>query len=634
MKLVILAGGRGKRMGSLAESVPKPMIPLMGKPILEHQLELAKRYDLNDVIVLTGYRGNAIKEHFKDGKHWGLNIQYVSDEIPLGTAGAVRCIAPNLTEDFVLFYGDTIMDIDLHALIRFHRKKGGIATLVVHPNDHPHDSDLLEMNEECGVTAFYSKPHKKGAYYKNLVNAALYVLAPEIFKYIEKDRPSDFGKDVFPNLLYEGQPVYAYNTTEYIKDVGTVERLKEVEGDCHTGKIQKRNKLNSQKAVFIDRDGVINAGAERLDSAAQFKLLPGVQEALRTINKSDYLSVVVTNQPLIAKGFASEYQVQEVHNYMEQLLGKERAYVDRIYLCPHHPERGHPGEREEYKIVCDCRKPATGMVNRAVNEMNIDVARSFIVGDRTVDIMTGINAGLQTVLVRTGFGGEDQKFDCSPDYIFDDLREAAQFIACEYERLMERMKACLPAAIFKGKRNATIAVGGLSRSGKSTFSAVACKYLEKVGKKVKTLKLDNWLLAANQRKPGMNVHERYQYDNLERDIKMLLEGCAIRVNRYDPKTRLIQKNMDEFFLADGEVLLIDGVVSLDHRYIRHIADVKFFTYVDEDLRKSRFYKFYRYKGLSEKEIDHLFNCRIADEVSMINQSRKYADHIVDMGFSV
>jgi len=634
MKAVILAGGKGTRMGNLAADCPKPMISLAGKPILEHQIVIAKRYGLTDIIMLTGYKEDVIKNYFGAGEDWGVKIDYYSDPNPLGTAGSVKEIELQMIDPFLLFYGDTMMDINLKALVDFHNNKEGLATLVVHPNDHPNDSDLLAIDESNRVTAFYSKPHDLETYHRNLVNAALYILTPEVFEYIEKDTFSDFGKDIFPRLISLDKAIYAYNTTEYIKDIGTVERLKEVEEDYLSGQIARLNKDNKQKAIFIDRDGVINFESDPLDRPDKFRLIPGVEEALGTVNRSDYLAVVVTNQPIIAKGFASEKQVQEIHNYMEYTLGQERAYLDRIYYCPHHPEKGFKGERKEYKVVCKCRKPGTGMIDKAVKEMNIELSQSFIIGDRTVDIMTGINTGMHTVLVRQGYAGEDKKYACRPDFIFNDLLEAVQFIVHGYNNLINNVKTHLPARFLKGKDNLIVVIGGLSRSGKSTLSAVVRKYLEQVGRQVKTLELDNWLLSQDQRTPSMDVRDRYQYEIIENDIKALLNGKRINLNRYDPKTREIKKNADGIFLTPGDVLLIDGVVALDHEYIRKTADVSFFTHVPEELRKKRFYDFYCYKSMTEKEIDTLYQNRIPDEVIVIERSKEHANHIIDMDFSI
>lgn len=176
MKLVILAGGKGTRLGSQWVHLPKPMVPLAGRPILEHQLALAKRYGFEEVIILLGHMGGHIRSAF--GNLWdGMRLTYLQEERPLGTAGAVRAAAHLLDDDFMVFYGDTIMDIDLSAFLKFRRAHSdALATLLVHPNDHPFDSDLLE--ESSGqVVAFHSKPHPENLCAPNLVNAALYILS-------------------------------------------------------------------------------------------------------------------------------------------------------------------------------------------------------------------------------------------------------------------------------------------------------------------------------------------------------------------------------------------------------------------------------------------------------------------------
>lgn len=428
MKVVIIAGGKGTRMGGLTQTIPKPMIPIAGKPILEHQIELVRRYGLTDVVVLTGYKGNVIEDYFGDGRRCGVDIMYCREDAPLGTAGAVKEIEDFINSDFLVLYGDLIMDMDLDSLVSTHLSRKPMATIVVHPNDHPYDSDIVEVDEEDRVTAFYNKPHKEGVYYRNLVNAAVYAMSPMIMKYIPKGAFSDFARDIFPRVMGSGETICAYNTPEYIKDIGTMERLSEVEADIISGKVGRLNKRNKRKAVFIDRDGVMNPEPDLSRPVDGFELYPGTTEAVKSLNKSEYLSVVVTNQPAVAKGFITMDDLNAVHAKLETLLGQDRAYIDRIYYCPHHPEKGFEGEVSEYKMDCDCRKPRTGLIEKAIKDLNIDIDGSFIIGDRTVDIMTGINAGLKTVLVRTGYAGGDGKYRCEPDFVFENLKDAVDFI--------------------------------------------------------------------------------------------------------------------------------------------------------------------------------------------------------------
>lgn len=430
MKLVIIAGGKGTRLG--LKDIPKPMVKLNGKPLLEHQILLAKRYGIKDIYILSGHLSKIIIDYFQDGSSWGVNIKHIVEDKPLGTAGALKQLENELKEKFLVFYGDTIMDLNLEKFIRYEEDKtNAIGVIIVHPNDHPHDSDLLEIDDDKKIVAFHSKPHKKCIYYSNLVNAALYLFSPKIFKYIEKGKMSDFGKDIFPEVI-QNESIYGYKTTEYLKDMGTPERLDKVEQDLLNGKVAKLNKSYKQKAVFLDRDGVINEEVDNLSNINEFKLILGVSDAIRLLNKSDYIVIVVTNQPVIAKGFITIKELGDIHKKMDTLLGEKEAYVDDLYYCRHHPEKGFVGEIEELKIDCDCRKPKSGMLIQASNDYNIDLSNSWMIGDRFADIAAGDNVKCKTVLLKTGHAGKDKnKFAINPNFEFDDLQNAVEYILKE-----------------------------------------------------------------------------------------------------------------------------------------------------------------------------------------------------------
>jgi mannose-1-phosphate guanylyltransferase/phosphomannomutase len=428
MQVVILAGGKGARMGDLTREIPKPLLPIAGKPILEHQIELAKRYRHTDFVLLTGYQGEKIVDYFGDGSRWDVTIRYQQETAPLGTGGALLGAEHLLENIFFVLYGDIVFDMDLDALSAFHGRKGSLATLVVHPNSHPYDSDLLEIDGDDRVTVFHRKPHESGSCYRNLVNAGLYVVSRGLLSRIPAGTFSDLGRDVFPQLTDERTALTGYATAEYIVDVGTVDRLKNVAADIVSGKTARLNKKNKRRAIFLDRDGVINEEHDHITAPDMVKLLPGAVEAIKKINRSDYLAIVITNQPMIAKGFATENDLDRIHAKLETLLGVGHAYLDRVYYCPHHPEKGFSGERPELKIQCDCRKPFPGMVFRAASDYNIDIKNSIMVGDQTADIQTGINAGCKTVLVKTGYAGNDGKYICRPDAAANTLSDAVDSI--------------------------------------------------------------------------------------------------------------------------------------------------------------------------------------------------------------
>ena len=416
MKTVIMAGGRGTRIASVANDVPKPMINICGKPILEHQIDNLKACGLTDIILVIGYLGEKIKDYFGDGSRFGVCIEYFIEDHPLGTAGALFKM-PQLTEDFLLLCGDVIIDVDFNRFIAFHREKKAWASLVAHPNGHPYDSSLLVTEIEAPKMAggmpvdthqviCWMANEDERLYYKNRVNAGIELISPELLKETMKnfvprhpETPDkiDLDRDVLKINIGSGR-IYAYDTPEYVKDMGTPDRFFEAENDIKTGKVHAHNLKNRQKAIFLDRDGTINKMVGFITKPEQFELLPGVAKAIKAINKSGYLAIVITNQPVIARGDCTFEQLQTIHNKMETELGKEGAFVDAIYVCPHHTDKGFSGERPEYKCDCDCRKPKPGLLLQAAKDFNIDLSQSYMIGDSDGDVKAGENAGVKEAI--------------------------------------------------------------------------------------------------------------------------------------------------------------------------------------------------------------------------------------------
>lgn len=417
MQLVIIAGGKGTRLG--LKDIPKPMVKIGDKPLLEHQIDLAKRYGVDEVFILSGHLANVIEEYFEDGSKFGVKIHHVVEPYPLGTAGSLKLLEGKLNDRFLVFYGDVVMDFDIASFIEFDKQYNSIGTTIIHPNDHPYDSDLLEINKNNKVTKVLPKPHQVGEYYQNLVNAAVYIFSPKIFEYIEEGISQDFGKHILSKVVEAGETLIGYKTPEYIKDMGTADRFEAVKNDFLTGKVARLNKQNKRPCIFLDRDGVINKNMDSKPLCKDFELLEGVADAIKSINKSDYLSVVVTNQPMIAKGFVTFEEVENTHKKMETLLGEQHAYLNGIYYCPHHPEKGFDGEIKELKINCECRKPKAGMLFRATKDLNIDLEHSWMIGDSQRDIEAGKNANCKTISIKEDFGA---------DYIAQDLKDAVNYI--------------------------------------------------------------------------------------------------------------------------------------------------------------------------------------------------------------
>ena len=398
MKVVIMAGGRGTRISSVASNIPKPMIEIEGKPVLEHEIECLREQGFTDIILTVSHLGNIIMDYFKDGSWLGVNIEYFFEEQPLGNAGALFQIKDKLTEDFLLLNADAVFDVDFNRFVDYHKSHGGLVTLFTHPNSHPYDSGLIIADDNGAVLQWLAKEDDRPEYYRNRVNAGLHVISPKILE-VEINTPKiDLDRQLLKPLSGTGQ-MYAYDSPEYVKDMGTPERYESVCRDFRDGKVQAKNLHNKQKAIFLDRDGVINKYVGFLRDINEFELIDGVTEAIKRINESGYLAIVVTNQPVIARGEVTYAQLQEIHNKMETLLGKEGAYLDGIYFCPHHPHKGYEGEIPELKFECECRKPKPGMLLQAAKEFNIDLEQSWMIGDSESDVEAGKAAGCRTALI-------------------------------------------------------------------------------------------------------------------------------------------------------------------------------------------------------------------------------------------
>ena len=196
----------------------------------------------------------------------------------------------------------------------------------------------------------------------------------------------------------------------------------------NAGLISRKNLSNKQSAIFLDRDGTINKLDNFIYKAEDLELLDGVVEAIGAINSSGLLAIIITNQPSVARGLCDVSDIDHIHKKLKTLLGKEGVFVDDIFFCPHHPDKGFPEENPLYKVDCECRKPKTGMIEQAKEKFNIDLSSSYMIGDSTMDIELAKKAGLKSVLVMTGLGGSDNKYDAVPDFTAENLYEAVQKI--------------------------------------------------------------------------------------------------------------------------------------------------------------------------------------------------------------
>lgn len=623
MKAVILAGGIGFRMGELTKELPKPMLKIGNIPILEHQINLLRQYGIHDIIIIVNYLKDSIIDYFGNGEKHKVKISYFEEIVPLGTVGGIKEIEEQLQEDFLVFYGDVMINMHLGRFIDFHKKHNSDCTLVLHPNDHPFDSDLVETDETRRVIDFHPKPHPEGMLYKNLVNAGAYLMTPAIFPFIEKGKKADFGRHIFP-AIYNKIKMFGYNTTEYLKDMGTPERLQEVEKSYTSGRIARSNYEFKQKAIFLDRDGVLNEERGLFKEPENLEVFDFVPEAVKMINRSDFKAIVVTNQPGIAKNILSLTELSKIHKKLETILGNKGAKIDELYFCPHHPDKGFPGERLEYKIDCNCRKPKPGMLLKAAEEFNIDLPKSYMIGDSGRDILAGLFAGCNTVGVMTGYGVK--KTSILPDFFFPNMSEAVDFItSAPHEESFQKILSLVESS---AKKPFIIGVGGNAKSGKSNFSSYIKMRFREEGKKTLKVLLDNWIIPEGSRSKEMNVFNRFRLSDIIKDITRLVNGLPISLCSYahHPERGISLLEYDPF---GCDIIIIEGVVALSCDELRKLYHTSIYLSANEKRRKVRIDEYYLWKGKTPEEIDHIYQSRLSDEYEIIEKDRKFADLVIE-----
>ncbi|HWF15012.1 MAG TPA: sugar phosphate nucleotidyltransferase [Acidimicrobiales bacterium] len=237
MKAVIMAGGEGTRLRPQTSNMPKPMLPLVGRPMMEHIVSLLRRHGINDIVVTVAFLPNAIRSYFGDGSELGVRMVYATEQTPLGTAGSVRNAMDELTERFLVISGDVLTDIDLTEIVAFHDKNDALATIALSAVENPLEFGIVITREDGSIERFLEKPGW-GQVFSDTINTGIYVLEPEILERIPEGRSVDFSGEVFPAALEDGQPLYGYVADGYWEDVGTTAAYLKAHEDILDGKVE------------------------------------------------------------------------------------------------------------------------------------------------------------------------------------------------------------------------------------------------------------------------------------------------------------------------------------------------------------------------------------------------------------
>ena len=608
MDAVIIAGGLGSRARAMTgDRMPQALLPVLGVPIIFRQMRVLRREGVSAVTVLAGHLGDQLRAPVaQEAQRLGLSAEVMVESAPLGTAGALAQLPP-VRGDTMLVYGDILFDFALDAVQDFHARHHALLTIIAHPNEHPRTSDLIAVQEDL-VTAVMSRDQRPPGDYRNLVPTGLYIAAPGFFAHITAGQPADMVHDVVPGLLARGATVAAYNTPEYIRDTGSMTRHALAERDLASGRVDACNRRQRRPAIIFDCDGVLNEepGGDGVVHCDGVKLLPGAGQAVKAARDAGCLTVIITNRAQVARGLVSFAGLDRIFGRIEALLADDGGVIDRIYFCPHHPDKGSPGEVPELKIACECRKPGTLLFRRAFADLPIDVRRSAVIGDSVRDIGAGRTAGLWAYGVHTGYGCRDiGRYPSGaaprPDLMFADVREAVAFCLA-YRRIAEPVVAALRERA--GAAPTIIAIAGRARSGKSVLAHAVARTLGEAGQRCLHVRLDDWIVPAGERTAQTDAETRNGIGALPAIVAALRDGRTVTAPGYDPLSRGAAAPV-AYDPTDCRVILLEGGFAA-HPSVRHMLDLKVFVDVPQAVQRARFTAFYCWKGFATEAIDALW----------------------------
>jgi histidinol-phosphate phosphatase family protein len=634
MHAVIIAGGSGVRAAAMTGGrIPKALLPVAGVPIICRQMRVLRREGVTRLSVLAGHLGERMRPALEpEAAALGLELQIMAELMPLGTAGCLTSLAPAARETLIV-YGDMLFDIALAPFLEFHRRKNALLTVVAHPNDHPRSSDLI-VEQDGMVQQILPRGRPRPHDHRNLVPAGLYLASPAFFAELEPGAKADMVNDVLPRLIAAGLPIAAYNTPEYLRDVGSPARHALAERDLQAGGVEALNRAHPRPAIFFDCDGVLNEepGEPGIVAPADVKPIPGAGAAVRRARQAGLLTVAVTNRPQVAKGLVTFEGLDHILGRLEALLAEDGGVLDRIYFCPHYPQSGFEGEIAALKIRCECRKPGALLLRQALADLPIDRLRSMLIGDSLRDIGAARGIGIWAYGVRTGYGCRDhERFRREagvppvPDLMFETVSEAVEF-GIGYRALANPAVAGIRRMMERGTTPVLVGVSGRSRAGKSAVAHAVNRSLIEDGVPALHVRLDDWIMSAAERAPSASAETRNRVDALPGVVAALRAGASVTAPGYDAATRGAGEAVT-YDAGGRSVILIDGSFAA-HPGIRAMLDLAIFVPLPPDAQRERFAAFYRWKGLHQQAIDALWRQRAADEWPAVDEQQDGADLVL------
>lgn len=376
---LILAGGAGSRLGELTSGMPKPLIEVGGVPFIDTLLWNICRHGINRIVFSLGLHADVLIKHLQSFTFPEVEIVYRVEPEPFGTGGALAFAgAALLGEEFLLFNGDTLFDFNYLDLLLMRREMQACCAVALREV-----SDSGRFGTVTLTGHRVSRFAEKSSGESGLVNGGVIAFARSVLDQLPSGA-SSLEQDLMPRLVAGGS-VVGRPYGGYFTDIGTPTSL--------AGARSELSAWRSKPAVMFDRDGVLNVDRGHVHAPADFEWMPRAPETIKWLNDQGFLVFVVTNQAGIAKGYYTERQYKDFERWISDRLAEIGAHVDAVYYCPHHPEG-----LGRYRQVCDCRKPAPGLLLRAISDWSLDSRRTLFVGDKESDLAAAVGAGVVGLL--------------------------------------------------------------------------------------------------------------------------------------------------------------------------------------------------------------------------------------------
>ena len=407
IKVVIPIGGKGTRLSTLTKDIPKTIYPINGKSSIERCCEELVQYDLRDIIFTVSYKSLECKSHIQLIKEkLNLSIEIYEEDYPMGECGAIWKIKNYLSDDFIFINGDIIFSMDFKRFINYHKRLDSYLTLVTHTSEHPEDSDLVSVPKGSQIEGLLFK-ERTGDENQNfyLGNAAIAILKRKLID--ELPKPNNRSKPTLFNFVVKKSfeqniRIFSYNTSEYIKDMGTPKRISKVLEDINSNKVKNKNYIFKQRALFLDRDNtlIVCKKDEYIKTNSNLTFLDDAILKIAEISKKYNLVCIITNQPQISMGILNEKELEKINSKVINYCLQKGLKIDDVSFSPHHPHGGFDGEKYSLKYDSFFRKPYPGMLLKQAFIRNIDLKNSLFIGDSIVDEEAAKNAGCAFINVK------------------------------------------------------------------------------------------------------------------------------------------------------------------------------------------------------------------------------------------